>query len=423
MEPMTRMTMDFQGRYLDSSGRLVEPRCNDYYGRNSNYDRYGMRSMYNTGFYDNDKFQKYGRFMHFPERHMDMSGYQMDMRGRYMDKYGRHCNPYSRRHMNYPSNNYDNYHMYNPEKLMDMSNFQMDMHGRWMDSNGRYSSPFNNYGSRYHQSYPHFNYSWGQRSFNHPDRFFDMSNYQMDLDGKWMDTYGRHCHPFYDNSNYYGKQDNYNMYPHYNYNWGQKYYHYPEKYFDMSNYQMDFDGRWMDMFGRNHSPFNGYINNQGRQYHGQPHNSFSYGQRYQDRNFDIGNYQMDFDGRWMDMYGRYSHPFYGYNNFQGRYQHNTPHNFNWGQRSFYYPERLFDMGNYQMDFDGHWMDMDDRHCQPFSGNSNHSNRYQQNYYHSPSHNFNWGQRHQDYPERFFDMSGYQMDFDGRWMDSNNYNSE
>nr|AIN36557.1 reflectin-like protein A2 [Doryteuthis opalescens] len=204
MEPMSRMTMDFQGRYMDSQGRMVDPRYYEY-GRCHDYDRYNGRSMFNNGPYMDG--QRYGGWMDFPERYMDMSGYQMDMHGRWMDSQGRYCNPmghsWSNRQGYYPGSNYGR-NMFNPERYMDMSGYQMDMQGRWMDMGGRHVNPFSH--SMYGRNM--FNPSYfSNRHMDNPERYMDMSGYQMDMQGRWMDTQGRYMDPsmsnMYDNYNYW----------------------------------------------------------------------------------------------------------------------------------------------------------------------------------------------------------------------------
>nr|CCG28037.1 reflectin 1 [Sepia officinalis] len=246
MEPMSRMTMDFQGRYMDSQGRMVDPRHNDYYGRWNDYDRYYGRSMFNYGPHMDG--HQHGGWMDFPERWMDMSNYQMDMQGRWMDMQGRHCQPFNQwgynRHGNYPSSYYGR-NMFYPERWMDMSNWQMDTQGRWMDMQGRYGSPFNQWGYNRHGYYPGSSYG---RNMYHPERWMDMSNYQMDMQGRWMDMHGRHVNPF--SHSMHGRNWSY---PYYNY-YSSRHMDYPERNMDMSNWQMDMQGRWMDMQGRHMDP-------------------------------------------------------------------------------------------------------------------------------------------------------------------------
>lgn len=195
MEPMSRMTMDFQGRYMDSQGRMVDPRYYDFSGSS---DRYSGRSMFNYGSYM-DGGQRYGGFMDNPERYMDMSNYQMDMHGRWMDTQGRYNSPFSyygyNRHGNYPSYYSYNRSMCNPERMMDMSNYQMDMQGRWMDNYGRHVNPFSHFMYGRNMHYPNFNYYSGRYM-----DYSDMSNPQMDMQGRYMDS---SMSNMYDNYNNY----------------------------------------------------------------------------------------------------------------------------------------------------------------------------------------------------------------------------
>uniref|UniRef100_A0A0L8FMH8 Uncharacterized protein n=1 Tax=Octopus bimaculoides TaxID=37653 RepID=A0A0L8FMH8_OCTBM len=86
MEPMHMMSMDFHGRYMDSYGRMVDPRSYGFYGRYHDQDSYYGRSMYNNhNFHDFDRFHRFDYFMNFPDMFMDMSGYEMDFNGRWMN--------------------------------------------------------------------------------------------------------------------------------------------------------------------------------------------------------------------------------------------------------------------------------------------------------------------------------------------------
>nr|CAC86921.1 methionine-rich repeat protein 1 [Loligo forbesii] len=207
MEPMSRMSMDFQGRHMDSMDRMVDP------GRWNDYDRYYGRSTFNYGWMENgDRFNRNLRPMDFPERYMDMSDYQMDMGGRWMDPYGRQCNPFNQcgynRHGYYPGYSYGRNMCY-PERWMDMSNYSMDMQGRYMDRRGRHCNPFSQHTNWYgrYRNYPGDN-NYYNRNMYYPERHFDMSNWQMDMQGRWMDNQGRYNNPYWYGRNMYQPYQN-----------------------------------------------------------------------------------------------------------------------------------------------------------------------------------------------------------------------
>ncbi|GAB1597764.1 uncharacterized protein LOC115215290 [Argonauta hians] len=417
MEPMNMMSMDFQGRYMDSYGRMVDPRNYGYYGRYSDQDRYYGRSMYNYyGFYDNDRYNRQGYFMDFPERFMDMSGYQMDMYGRWMDMQGQHSSPYwhmfnSSRHGYYPGYQYGRNYFY-PERFIDMSYYQMDMYGRYMDRFGRFCNPYYNYYRSYmYYTFMNFYYSY------YPERFMDMSNYQMDMYGRWMDMYGRYSSPYY---NYFGRY--YHNYPYYSYSWGNRHYSYPERYFDMANYQMDFEGRWMDMYSRHCTPFYNYY---GRYHHNYPYFNYMWGQR--SFNNPDSHFEMDYEpfnqmysyGNHIDNYrykGNNSGPYYFgyYSYYPYPSQRNNP-DMNVNQLEIQY--NSMDLNNrnrdqinvlknsdYHPDFENQWMNANN-YRYVFSKN-------QQQY--SPYNIYFGNCRYGNQPERFFDAPNYQVEFGGKW---------
>ncbi|XP_014779614.1 uncharacterized protein LOC106875838 [Octopus bimaculoides] len=314
MEPMNMMSMVFQGRYMDSYGKMVDPKLYEFYGKYSDNDRYYGKSMYNYyGFYDNDRFHRNGNFMDFPERFMDMSGYQMDMNGKWMDTQGQNSHPYwnmfsSSRQGCYPGYSYGR-NWFFPERFMDMSHYQMDMNGRYMDKSGRHCNPYYSYYRRY-MSHPQMNFN----QMHYPERFMDMSSYQMDIGGRYMDKWGCHINPF--STYYFGKQS---YFPH-NY-WSQR------KYMDMSSYQMDMQYNSMDMNSRNCDQLHYF------------------------RNFDMWNNQMDFDGHWMNMNNQSYHP----SSFiRNQVYYNPYHFYTWMSRYYNHPEKFYDTSNYQVEFGGKW---------------------------------------------------------------------
>ena len=135
MECMSKMTMDMQGRYIDSQGRFVDPsRVPDGQGRYSLTKR-------NVG--------PEGRVSDMPNNAMEMGGPYMDGQGRpfdlYMDRgYMRHMEPMSMRYMD-PGR--FGMPMENNERYMDLSRFTMDFEGRYMDPSGRFFDPFSGRGA------------------------------------------------------------------------------------------------------------------------------------------------------------------------------------------------------------------------------------------------------------------------------------
>lgn len=91
MEPMSRMTMDFEGRYMDSQGRLVDP---SYYG--------SRRFKANHADWNGAEI-----FANQSERRM----YERDPYGSRMDYFGRPWNPddYESRLNLYTDMNWDFY--------------------------------------------------------------------------------------------------------------------------------------------------------------------------------------------------------------------------------------------------------------------------------------------------------------------------
>lgn len=182
MEPMSRMTMDFQGRYMDSMGKTVDPKYYDHY--NSWHTDDHMYALPKHGWMDNNSFNWDGDWTDFPERYMDMSSYQMDMQGRWMDMYGHYVKPISHS-VYYPQYyHYGHWDFDHPERYMDMSGYQMDMQGRWMDMQGRYCNPFSNYSDWFRLQYPASYYYFG----THPERYMNMYRFQMANHGQWIDN-------------------------------------------------------------------------------------------------------------------------------------------------------------------------------------------------------------------------------------------
>lgn len=185
LEPMSRMTMDFQGRYMDSMGRLVDPKYYDYYNSWHADDHiYALPMLSKHAWMDTNSFNWDGDWMNFPETYMDMSNYQMDMQGRWMDMHGRYVNPFSHS-VYYPQYyHYGHWDFDYPERYMDMSGYQMDMQGRWMDMQGRYCNPFSNYSGWLSLQYPANYYYFG----THPERYRNMYRFQMDNYEQWVDN-------------------------------------------------------------------------------------------------------------------------------------------------------------------------------------------------------------------------------------------
>ncbi|CAE1254327.1 reflectin, reflectin 14 [Acanthosepion pharaonis] len=230
-------------RFMNRWRPMFNNMRNNYYGR----------SMFNYDWMmDGDRYNRYYRWMDFPEWYMDMSGYQMDMYGRWMDMQGRHCNPFRhwwhQRHGHYPGFHYGG-NMFYPERWMDMSNYSMDMQGRYMNRWGRHCNPFSHFYNHWnsywnHPGYYNYHYNW---HMYYPESYFDMSNWQMDMQGRWMDRQGRYSNPYW-----YNWQGRHMYYPYQNYYWYGRW-NYPGM--DYSNWQMDFQGRWMDNHGRYMDPW------------------------------------------------------------------------------------------------------------------------------------------------------------------------
>lgn len=231
------------------------------------------------------------------------------MSGKWIDMQRQNSNPYwhmfnSSRQGYYPGYSYGR-NWFFPERFMDMSHYQMDVNGRYMDKSGHHCNPYYNYYKCY-MSHPQMN--------SYAERFMDMSNYQMDIDGRYMDKWGCHINPF--SISYFGKQS---YYP-YN-SWSQR------KYMHMPSYQMDMQCNSMDMNSRNCD---------------QP--------RYF-RNFDMPNNQMDFDGHWMNMSNQSYHPS-GFSRSQVYY--NPDHFYMWMSRYYSHPEKVYDSSNFQVEFGRKW---------------------------------------------------------------------
>ena len=152
MEPMSRMTMDFHGRLIDSQGRIVDPghyfAMDDHYMENERFlyphdmirNRHGM-----YGFMQGDNV--YGNNMH---RGMFADGMYRDMHHSGMHPSGyMHGGSMQNRPMMYMQGRYpdDSYFMnYHPS----MSDPPVIMHSHYNDHEGRhgmYGRPSESYGS------------------------------------------------------------------------------------------------------------------------------------------------------------------------------------------------------------------------------------------------------------------------------------
>ena len=192
-----------------------------------------------------------------PDHYMDLSKYQMDMQGRWMDRNGLYITPFFYCHgydgeplylgdcdcYDVFSNSFDigaedaNDFANNPERYIDLSNFQMDMKERWMDSCGRYTD----LADWYHieseeEEYPE--YSWLYNRCKSPDLFYLPEG---------MDDYGQDFSQ--ENVSYLPKTEDLvanNPYP-MDFTFAEEYafWEYPERYEDPTEEPTSLPNSWM----------------------------------------------------------------------------------------------------------------------------------------------------------------------------------
>lgn len=125
----------------------------------------------------------------------------------------------------------------------------LSLFGRWMVTHGHLVDP-----------YDFCLWSYASR----PEEYIDLSKYQMDLRGRWLDASGCSVTPFfycysYDGEPIYlGDCDCYDVFKN-SYdattNDSENFANNPERFIDLSDFQMDMEERWRDCDGRYVDPF------------------------------------------------------------------------------------------------------------------------------------------------------------------------
>lgn len=131
----------------------------------------------------------------------DTFGRHLSLFGRWMVTHGHLVDPYDFCLWSYASR---------PEEYIDLSKYQMDLRGRWLDASGCSVTPFF-YCYSYDGEpvylgdcdfYDVFKNSYdattndSKKIANNPERFIDLSDFQMDMEERWRDCDGRHVDPF-----------------------------------------------------------------------------------------------------------------------------------------------------------------------------------------------------------------------------------
>lgn len=141
------------------------------------------------------------RALNQAKRNDDTFGRHLSLFGRWMVTHGHLVDPYDFCLWSYASC---------PEEYIDLSKYQMDLRGRWLDASGCSVTPFF-YCYSYDgepiylgdcDCYDVFKNSYdvttndSTKFANNPERFIDLSDFQMDMEERWRDCDGRYVDPF-----------------------------------------------------------------------------------------------------------------------------------------------------------------------------------------------------------------------------------